>query len=103
MFYEFYIEDRKIEYLDIASWINKEYHVGEEKEDSTEELIEKNKERLEKLKAEIAMQEIEYLAKEKQISTFLECKKTFFGKVKYFFKYSGKKSKKTEEKLPQLF
>ena len=83
---EFYIEDRKIEYLDIASWINKEYHVGEEKEDSTEELIEKNKERLEKLKAEIAMQEIEYLAKEKQISTFLECKKTFFGKFKYYFK-----------------
>ena len=33
-------------------------------------------------------------SKEKQISTFLECKKTFFGKVKYFFKYSGKKAKK---------
>ena len=95
---EFYIEDRKIEYLDIASWINKEYHVGEEKEDSTEELIEKNKERLEKLKAEIAMQEIEYLAKEKQISTFLECKKTFFGKFKYYFKYSGK-GKKNKGKL----
>ena len=94
---EFYIEDRKIEYLDIASWINKEYHVGEEKEDSTEELIEKNKERLEKLKAEIAMQEIEYLAKEKQISTFLECKKTFFGKFKYFFKYNKKNKKKNEE------
>ena len=32
-------------------------------------------------------------AKEKQISTFLECKKTFFGKFKYYFKYSKKKNK----------
>ena len=32
------------------------------------------------------------LYKQKQISTFLECKKSFFGKFKYFFKYS-KKSK----------
>ena len=30
--------------------------------------------------------EKEYLEKEKTISTYLECKKTFFGKVKYFFK-----------------
>lgn len=37
----------------------------------------------------------EYLFKEKQIVTFLECKKTFFGRVSYFFK--GKKSKKKKE------
>ena len=42
---------------------------------------------------QIASQEIEYLAKEKQISTFLECKKTFFGKFKYYFKYSKKNNK----------
>lgn len=34
----------------------------------------------------------EYNQKEKQITTYLECKKTFFGKVKYFFKF-GKKTK----------
>lgn len=33
----------------------------------------------------------EYLRKERQIYTFLECKKTFLGKVKYFFK--SKKNK----------
>ena len=71
--------------------------MGEEKQKVAEDLIEENKLKLEKLKVEIAAQEIEYLAKEKQISTFLECKKTFFGKVKYFFKYSGKKSKQKEE------
>ena len=43
------------------------------------------------------MQEMEYLAKEKQISTFLECKKSFFGKVKYFFKYSKKTTKNKKE------
>ena len=58
-------------------------------------MIENNSKRLKDLKVEIASQEIEYLAKEKQISTFLECKKHFFGKFKYFFKY-GKKSNKNK-------
>ena len=52
--------------------------------------------RIKKLQELAASQEIEYLAKEKQISTFLECKKSFFGKVKYYFKYSKKSSKKAE-------
>ena len=55
-----------------------------------------SKKRLAELQELVASQEVEYLAKEKQISTFLECKKSFFGKFKYFFKYS-KKSKKTTE------
>ena len=97
---EFYLEDDKIEYLDIANWINEEYHLGEDKQNVAEDLIEENKQKLDKLKIEIASQEIEYLAKEKQISTFLECKKTFFGKFKYYFKYS-KKNNKTKIKKEQ--
>ena len=56
------------------------------------------------LKLETEKLEADYIEKEKQISTFLECKKTFFGKVKYFFKYSGKRKKKEEKKeieIPQ--
>ena len=85
-------------------WINSEYHLGEDKLDETKKLIEKNKEKLENLKIEIASQEIEYLAKEKQISTYLECKKTFFGKFKYYFKYSGKnkKNKLKERKQEEI-
>ena len=51
------------------------------------------------LKKESAELESEYLAKEKQISTFLECKKSFFGKVKYYFKFGKKNgtSKKIKE------
>ena len=90
---EFYIGDRKIEYGNIVEWINSEYFIGIDKEYEAEELISKNNKRLQDLKVEIATGEIEYLAKEKQISTFLECKKTFFGKFKYYFKYSKKKNK----------
>ena len=101
---EFYLEDEKIEYIDIAEWISNQYHLGEEKQKVAEDLIEENKLKLEKLKVEIAAQEIEYLAKEKQISTFLECKKTFFGKFKYYFKYSKKNNKnkvKKEENIDE--
>ena len=93
---EFYVDNRKIDYEDIVDWINDEYHIGEEKLLQAEQAIEKNNKRLSDLKTEIATQEIEYLAKEKQISTFLECKKTFFGKFKYFFKYGKKKSNKAK-------
>lgn len=101
---EFYLEDEKIEYIDIAEWISNQYHLGEEKQKVEEDLIEENKLKLEKLKVEIAAQEIEYLAKEKQISTFLECKKSFFGKFKYYFKYSKKNNKskvKKEENIDE--
>ena len=90
---EFYNKGKKIEYDDMPNWINEEYSLGEENIETTKKENRKNKIRLKKLKEEVAIQEIEYLAKEKQISTFLECKKTFFGKFKYYFKYSKKSNK----------
>lgn len=90
---EFYIEDTNIEYEKIAKWINEEYSIGVDRIKIVEELSEQNQEKLEKLKEEVANQEIEYLTKEKQISTFLECKKSFFGKFKYYFKYNKKNNK----------
>ncbi len=100
---EFYVENRKIEYGNIAPWINDEFQLGESRCQEAEDLISKNQKKLEKLKVEVASQEIEYLAKEKQISTFLECKKSFFGKFKYYFKYSKKKNNgemKEKTKVP---
>lgn len=100
---EFYNNDYKIEYENIAEWINDEYEVGLEKQELIGELLEENKKKLDNLKIIAASQEIEYLAKEKQISTFLECKKTFFGKFKYFFKYSKKNKKSTlKEKASKI-
>ena len=88
---EFYIEERKIEYGNIVSWMNDEYKLGQKRIQVANDLIESNQKKLEELKIQVATQEIEYLAKEKQITTFLECKKSFFGKFKYYFKYSKKK------------
>lgn len=96
---EFYLEDEKMEYAKITEWIKEQYELGEKKQDASTTLIAENKKKLQDLKIKISAQEIEYLAKEKQISTFLECKKTFFGKFKYFFKYN-KKSKNV--KRPEM-
>ncbi|MCI8443787.1 MAG: hypothetical protein HFJ37_01185 [Clostridia bacterium] len=99
---EFYRGDHKIEYAAIANWIHKEYEEGEGQQKKLEDLIQENKQKLENLKIEIAAQEIEYLAKEKQISTFLECKKSFLGKFKYYFKYSKKNNKNKKLKEVKL-
>ena len=95
---DFYQENKKIEYKDIASWLKEEYLWCEENKTIVDGLIATNTEKLDKLKSESVLLDMEYIEKEKQISTFLECKKTFFGKVKYFFKYSkGKKKKDKKE------
>ena len=93
---EFYQEDRKLEYQDIPNWIKVEYLLCEENMKEKDRLIKQNKEKLNQKKLDSVLLEQEYIEKEKQISTFLECKKTFFGKVKYYFKYG--KSKKNKNK-----
>ena len=101
---DFYQENKKIEYKDIASWLKEEYLWCEENKTIVDGLISTNTEKLDKLKSESVLLDMEYIEKEKQISTFLECKKTFFGKVKYFFKYSKgkkKKDKKEEKKVEE--
>ena len=87
-------ENNLMEYAKMPKWINEKYRLGRIKNRDFIKLIRENRGKLQKLKQQAAEQEIEYLAKEKQISTFLECKKTFFGKFKYYFKYNKKKSKK---------
>ena len=94
----FYHNDVQIEYEEISNWILEQYETGIEKIEVAKELINTKQKQLKQLQEEAAMQEIEYLAKEKQISTFLECKKTFFGKFKYYFKYS-KKNKKSAKAM----
>ena len=94
---EFYYEDKLLEYDELSDWVNEQYKKLIEIEKKAVQENYELEEKLAKLKEQSSQLEAEYLSKEKQISTFLECKKTFFGKVKYFFKYSGKKSKKKEE------
>lgn len=86
---------QKVTYESLSEFIRKEVEVKQEK---INELYEKNiilVENLELLKETVKKHNEEYLLKEKQITQFLECKKTFFGRVKYFFG-KGKKVKKEE-------
>ena len=95
---EFYYKDEKIEYDNLAEFIKNEYLELEDLHDQADIDIIELEQKLEKLKILVSSLEIEYLAKEKQISTFLECKKSFFGKMKYYFKYSkNSKSKRIKE------
>lgn len=95
---EFYRNNVKVDYEDITEFIKDEYLDLLEKQKQADEDIKKYNKKLEELKDTSSKLEAEYLEKEKQISTFLECKKTFFGKVKYFFKYGKKRAKIKENK-----
>lgn len=95
---DFYQEDKKMEYKDISKWLKDEYLLCEYKKNVANGLINDNNKKLADLKSQSVMLDMEYIEKEKQISTFLECKKTFFGKVKYYFKYSKGKKKKEKGK-----
>lgn len=86
---------QKITYGNLSEFIRKEVEVKQER---ANEIYQKNimlVESLELLKETVKKQNEEYLLKERQIAQFLECKKTFFGRVKYFFR-KGKKIKKEE-------
>ena len=99
---EFYYKDEVIEYDDLSDWLNDEYKRLLEIEKNASKEDKEAQINLSKLKRQAEELEVEYLSKEKQISTFLECKKSFFGKVKYFFKYSGKKTKTKKENIDDL-
>ena len=100
---DFYIDGKKIEYETIIEWLNYEYELGTKRKNEANKLIVENNKKYENLKQEVATLEIEYISKEKQISTFLECKKSFFGRFKYYFKYSKKANKnKIEQKRNQI-
>lgn len=94
---EFYLDGQKIEYNHMVEFIREQYKIGLKRKKETKSRIRAYNKKLKQLQQLAATQEIEYLAKEKQISTFLECKKSFFGKFKYYFKYS----KKSNKKIPQ--
>lgn len=83
---EFKIKDKVLSYDNISDFLKNE--VIEKNNDSkllNKELKQKNKE-LEELKEIAEKQNKEYEYKQKQIATFLECKKSFFGRVRFFFK-----------------
>lgn len=94
---EFYFENSNIKYKTLPEFIMQQYLRSVSLKNKTAEDLQDFREKLSILQKESKQLEEEYMSKEKQITTFLECKKTFFGKVKYFFKL-GKKATKPKQK-----
>ena len=97
---EFYFENKSLIYSNLPDFIKNEYIKIENELVIKQDYINRLKEILNEMKLISYDREREYLEKEKQISTFLECKKTFLGKIKFFLK--GKKSSKTQTERLEL-
>lgn len=98
---------KKITYDNMLDILSNEYIKAKEEIVRLEEAKINLEEQKEKLKIISNKKGEEYLAKEKQIATYLEYKKTFFGRVKYFFKAKKMKKetnlvKETEEIVEQV-
>lgn len=83
---EFWHNDKLIKYDSLSEYIKLEYLDKIEKLKNEVKEQSELERKLNKFKVVIEELTQDYLLRQKQIATFLECKKTFFGKVKYFFK-----------------
>lgn len=90
---EFYFNNTKLKYGDLADFIEKEYKTLQKKDENQDKDIDEKKEELQKLKNISSQKDAEYLDKQRQITAYLTCRKTFLGKVKYFFKHKKTFSK----------
>lgn len=82
----FYFKDSEVTYQGLSDFIKEQYLEKIQVLKNTTSEKEKLEKRLKRFKNLVEELTQEYLIRQKQISTFLECKKTFFGRVKYFFK-----------------
>lgn len=83
----FYNDNEEITFENLPEIIRKGYFQGLENITKTKEIKVKLIQELKRLKKRAYSLDSEYYEKEKQITVFMECKKTFFGKIKYFMKY----------------
>ena len=97
-FLEFYFEQANLRYEILPEFIYEQYLKSVSLKNKMIDNIEGLNLKLNDLRIETEELSKEYAQKEKQITTYLECKKSFFGKVKYFFKSTSKRSKSKEKK-----
>ena len=70
----------------LADFVDKQVELQKLRKTDLEEEIVRNKEILKELKEYVKKQNDIYVMQEKQIVMFLDCKKSFFKKISYFFK-----------------
>ncbi len=93
---EIYMGEKRLTYDMLTEFIRTEFKIAEEEIRVQNDSIKEIEEELENVKFAVRAKEDEYQQKQREISTYLECKKTFIGKVKYFFK-SAKTTKKIND------
>jgi len=81
---------KEITYDNLLEFIKEEYQKLIQLEKQNKKDLKTYNKKNETLKEISVKLELEYLEKEKQISTYLKCKKSFIGKFKYFIKYKKK-------------
>lgn len=94
---DFCLNRNKISYESLPNFINNEINKNIDliKKVQHDNLLQE--ETLLLLEESVKKQKEEYMNKEKQIVMFLECKKTFFGRVSYYLKSRKKKKVNLEE------
>lgn len=112
---EFAYKEKIISFDKLSEFIKEEY---EDKVERLKKEVEETKKLKKRLKRfNLAVEELaqDYLERQRQIATFLECRKSFFGRVKYFFKKKKEEPKiskpikqereevKQDEKLNELY
>lgn len=93
----FSLKNKEITYENMFTMLAEDYKKAMEEIASLEKEKNELDDSIEKLKSISVEIDKEYLAKERQIATYLECRKTFLGRVKYFLKLKKKKEQDDKE------
>lgn len=94
----FEFNNKKIEYNNLSKFLKEEYKKNSKELQKIFEEKEKLDIEVEKLKEKELEKNKEYFFREKQVATYLECRKSVFGKIKYFFKAKNSKFTKSRSK-----
>ena len=95
---ELYYGQIKLDYDSLADFIKTQYMIAEEEIKAQTKSCNEDEKVLKKLQEDVSQKEKEYLEKQKEIATYLEYRKTFFGKVRYYFKSSKLKKSPVDKK-----
>jgi len=97
---ELFYDKKKITYDGLTDFINEQYETARNDIEEKNRNIKEQDRKLEEANKNAHKMETEYIKKQREIGAFLECRKTFMGKMKYFFK-SSKISKKIKKEVEQ--
>lgn len=95
---EIYHGNVKMDYENLADFIKSQYSIAKVEIEEQNQACKKLTKELEEIRKQTSEYELSYLQTQKEIGAYLECKKTFSGRMKYFFK-SNKIKKKIKKEM----